>query len=287
MKIADDLTLPATKREKKKNKNKMQQAISRQSARTNKSSGQRQRLLLEDLTSLLKATLETWAHQILYTRRVYPSFTFAPTTVWGIRCQACRSKEVVQYIHDSIDAGMTALCKGSASSLSLVIVDDDGDEQENFSEEQPPVEMERLTLFFRRIVQQVKDHQSLEQTERSMRDLILRTQSLPSRQGRGAVVITDTTSFRLVWHLESGDSNSYGELVNGFNNGTWTEDRTNQREGGLVRRPLYHASTALLQMDFYSQSRWAVKPKPAPRRSVVEIESPNNNNGNAKDDMIF
>ena len=226
-----------------------------------KSSGKRSAASLdEQFTGLLKATLETWAHQVLYTRRIYPSSSFAPTTVWGIRCHACRAKEVVLYIQNSVETGLSALLKGSATSLSLVIVDDNDaycEEQSMIVEEEDnAVEKERLTLSFVRMGQ-VKDLESLEQTERSMRDLVLRTLSLPDRKGQA--IITDSTSFRLIWHLEPNHPD-YGDMARGFDNGTWIENK-NTYEGGLVRRPLHHASSALVQVNFFSQIKAAVKPR--------------------------
>lgn len=249
----------------------------------------------DQFAGLIKATLETWAHQILYTRRVYPSSTFAPASIWGVKCHACRAKDVVEYIQDSIETGLSALLKGSVSRLSLVIVeeeetaagaetpsDHDDENEEALMAETGVVERERLTLSFDRLDDKydsiggggqqtltVKDIESLRQTERSMRDLILRVQSLPSRPSTqneskstamattSLVAVPDSTSFRLIWHLKPNQSD-YGKIPQGFNNGTWMGEEKpaplrHLGTGGLVRRPLYQASSVLLQVNFYSQ----------------------------------
>eukprot|EP00977_Amphora_coffeiformis_P014907 scaffold4244_cov167-Amphora_coffeaeformis.AAC.20 len=244
-----------------------------------KSSGKRSAASLdEQFTGLLKATFETWAHQVLYTRRIYPSSSFAPTTVWGVRCHACRAKDVVLYIRDSVETGLSAVLNGSATSLSLLIVDDKDEIHCDCAQEDDQgmgsgvgetgdcalVEKERLTLSFVRMGQ-VKDLEGLEQTERSMRDLILRTLSLPDRKGQA--IITDSTSFRLVWHLEPNRSD-YGEMPRRFDNGTWIEHKR-ALEGGLVRRPIYQASSALVQMNFFSQIKAPVKPRLKQQTSVA------------------
>lgn len=247
--------------------------------RSSKSNKRSAASLDEQFTGLLKATLETWAHQVLYTRRIYPSASFAPTTVWGIRCRACRAKEVVLYIRDSIETGVTALRKGSASCLSLVIVEERDTYEDDFrlmsssmeeeGEDDPAVEKERLTLSFVR-VGQIRDAEILEQTERSMRDLLLRTMSLPDR--RGQAVITDSTSFRLVWHLEP-DQSDYGDMNRNFDNGTWIESKSSF-QGGLVRRPLHHASSPLLQVNFFSQTRSTVKSRAKQRNVPAAAKRP-------------
>jgi len=247
-----------------------------------KSSGKRNAASLdEQFTSLLKATFEMWIHQVLYRRRIYPPSCFAPATVWGVRCYACRAKDVVSYIRDSVETGLSAVLNGSATSLSLIIVDDSDDpefhNEEHAQQKEPSntysgaaeaedyslVEKERLTLSFVRMGQ-VKDLLSLEQTERSMRDLIIRTLSLPNRKGQA--IVTDSTSFRLVWHLEPNHPN-YGEIPPGFDNGTWIEHK-NSYQGGRIRRPLHQASSALVQVNFFSQIKAPVKPR-SMQQSVV------------------
>ena len=269
----------------------------------------------EQFRALLKATLETWAHQVLYRRRVYPSSTFCPTTVWGVRCHACRAKQVVLYIQDSIEAALSSssnvLQEGLASRLSLVIVqeaplmeDDNGSSLDNNDNNDDFVEKERLTLAFDH-VRPVKNMDELRQAERAMRDLILRTQSIPENNN-SKLQITDDTSFRLVWHLEptgtaaavatnrntSAANNEYGEFVQGFNRGTWMEDSSlspphqqqEQQPRGLIRRPLYRASSNPVQINFYSQT---IQTLPRPKPNVAARRRDNVGDEDDDDDEII
>jgi hypothetical protein len=225
----------------------------------------------ERFHALLKATLEAWAHQILYSRGVYPRSTFCPTTVWGLRCQACRAKEVVRYIQDSIDQAMLALVKGAAASLTLVIVDDDDSNDDDDDDDNnnnnnrnnrndgntDGSEQERWTLAFS-YLHPSPNMPGVLQAEKFLRALLLRVQSLVDpRQRQGKVLrITDSTSFRLVWRLmPTADPAGYGALKQGVQEGRWMADahRPKAVSSGRLRRPLHHISSTLVELRFYSE----------------------------------
>ena len=75
-----------------------------------------------ELSAVLSATLETWAHQILYTREVYSRETFGTTRFMGIKCYVNRHPAVVSYIDETVRLAVPALLEGTADQLSLLIV---------------------------------------------------------------------------------------------------------------------------------------------------------------------
>jgi hypothetical protein len=122
-----------------------------------------QRELESKWQDLLGATLEAWAHMILYVRRVYPADSFGPsptTAPFGLRLHVNRHPAVAAYIADAIRVALPSLTTSprvadaitltildtnpplpeeerprydvlSQSHLALMDVDDDDDEDEN------------------------------------------------------------------------------------------------------------------------------------------------------------
>jgi hypothetical protein len=70
---------------------------------------------------LLAAGLETWAHQVLYSRRVYPKATFGNVRFAGIQCHVNRHPDVVQYIQETVSLAAPAIIQGSVDQVSLSI----------------------------------------------------------------------------------------------------------------------------------------------------------------------
>jgi len=55
------------------------------------------------------AALETWCHQLLYIRRIYPSDSFANSYFLGVRCKVNRHPGVVNYISQAVQVAVPAL----------------------------------------------------------------------------------------------------------------------------------------------------------------------------------
>jgi len=170
--------------------------------------------LKERWASLLGATLETWAHQLLYVRHVYPRSTFAPTRFLatsattrtntsnsgggggGIQCKANRHPQVVSYIRDSVKVAVPAIVSGAVNEVSFVITEIDG------ASGLATADLETYTLTLNNASQEAIDRldelpphgvseradetrrlRNIEYMERAMRDLILRVNSLDTGKG--------------------------------------------------------------------------------------------------------
>jgi hypothetical protein len=77
---------------------------------------------------LLGATLEAWAHMILYVRRVYPVDSFGPsptTAPFGLRLHVNRHPAVAAYIADAIRVALPSLTTSPrvADAITLTILD--------------------------------------------------------------------------------------------------------------------------------------------------------------------
>jgi len=94
----------------------------------------------ERFKALLGATLETWAHQLLYLRRVYPRSAFGETRFLGVqRCRVIRHPDVVSYVRDAVRVAVPALVEGVADEISLSVLvdcDDYGDHEVNDEQQQ-------------------------------------------------------------------------------------------------------------------------------------------------------
>ena len=67
---------------------------------------------------LVSAFLETWCHQLLYVRRIYPSDTFANSYFLGLQVKVNRHPAVVQYISKAVEVAVPALMDNTSSSSS-------------------------------------------------------------------------------------------------------------------------------------------------------------------------
>ena len=67
----------------------------------------------EAIRLLMSAALETWCHQLLYVRRVYPSESFADSYFLGVRVKANRHPAVVAYISKAVKVAVPALIGSS------------------------------------------------------------------------------------------------------------------------------------------------------------------------------
>lgn len=143
---------------------------------------------------LLHATLETWAHQILYQRCVYPTNSFGPIRFFGVRCHANRHPGVVQYIQESVAAGAQLLISEEANQFVLVIVD----EAEGVPRELERYEIE-LSIASRPEWDDEAKDVTFERMERAMRNLILRVLGL----GQESASDSETLSFRIETHCKA------------------------------------------------------------------------------------
>jgi hypothetical protein len=74
---------------------------------------------------LLGATLEAWAHMILFVRQVYPaeSFCSPPTTLFGLRLHHNRHPAVAAYIAEAVKVALPSLTSRVADSITLTIIE--------------------------------------------------------------------------------------------------------------------------------------------------------------------
>jgi hypothetical protein len=74
---------------------------------------------------LLGATLEAWAHMILFVRQVYPaeSFCSPPTTLFGLRLHHNRHPAVAAYIAEAVKVALPSLISRVADSITLTIIE--------------------------------------------------------------------------------------------------------------------------------------------------------------------
>lgn len=196
------------------------------------------------LSTCLGASLEAWAHMILYQRHVYPSETFTTTTFLGVRSYINRHPAVVSYIADTLTVAVPSLMVGATDEMILIIVhqdDEDGSIQE----------LERYVLRFRlRILQpdsESSDIQSMEHIERKLRDLVLSAHALENgRSSAGQNVDDAGVSFRISIRVPEDVNKSCTELNEAFATGTWfapsygqNQGNVNTKSDGRVIRPLY------------------------------------------------
>jgi hypothetical protein len=164
--------------------------------------------------ALLRATLEHWAHHLLYVRRVYPREScFAKSIFVGVKgCRVCRHPGVISYISNSIYTAIPAImlscCGGGGGdghsisdnvALSLTILDnnDEGDddaaavmEQETYTlrvlEMLSPEEWKDYDAACSRqssnnSTQCISHNDLIHLMERKLRDLVLQVHGLESK----------------------------------------------------------------------------------------------------------
>lgn len=207
--------------------------------------------ICDDWSKLLAATLETWAHQVLYARHVYPRSSFgASSSFLGVRCQACRHPPVVAYIRDTVQVAVPALRDGVANELELAIVD---------VFEGKEVERELYRLRFTNVAKSIVTSTAtssgrdldLDTEERALRSLVQQVQALRFEESTPP----DTTSFRLTLHVPTPDDSSRSLLTQGLSNGTW-DVLPLERRGRQVT-PLHRVASPACTVHFTSERRAA------------------------------
>jgi hypothetical protein len=190
----------------------------------------------DKLVSLWSATLETWSHELLFQRHVYPRDTFCPTKFLGVSCHACRHPKVVNYIANALQVIVPSIVTGSIEHVSLVIMKDCFNVSETFT----------LTLSLPLTINdnQSEQQESLQHVERSMRDLIL---SVLSLEGLARKRLTDDSSFKLTVKTAETIDKLSPEMTRAFDEGTWYRpsivelDKEESEKTGKVQ-PLHHGS---------------------------------------------
>jgi len=210
---------------------------------------------------------------LLYQRRVYPSATFTASNFLGVRSYASRHPAVVSYITDTLKVAVPSLVSGVATELALTIVD------LNRNPHNSQQELERFVLRFHLHHTQpdgnndsVISIETIEQTERGLRDLVLSVHSLEhgrSTIGAGADASSSSNkeagyddsgvSFRLSLHVPEKDE-TCAQLDEAFATGTWyapsagsnnsdeesgsAGDKSKHQPKARVIRPLHQFSEA-------------------------------------------
>jgi len=202
----------------------------------------------QQLHALWSAALETWCHELLFMRQVYPRDTFAPTKFLGVSCQACRHPGVVRYITNTLQVIVPSILSGSATEVSVVMLKDAFTVSETY------------TLSVSSSVALDGDMEGkdvLEYTERGMRDLIL---SLLSLESLPRMRCTDEASFKLTMRTVEKVDALCPEMTKAFDEGTWyqpnsgTVNDSDELTGKV--RPLYHVSLpsgGTLQMNLITK----------------------------------
>jgi len=215
-------------------------------------------------STLLGATLEAWAHELLYVRHVYPRETFGQTRFLGVLCHASRHPAVVSYITNTIKVAVPSLVSGVADEIALTIVDNGEDGMASSSNRR---ELEKFVLrFFRSASSDIVIAETIELLERGMRDLVLSAQALES----GRTTTSDSVSFTLKLHLPDEDR-TCAELNEAFALGTWysphhADTINGQASRGRVIRPLHQfsdPSVGSIQFAVRKQKKDNRKPPPA------------------------
>lgn len=208
--------------------------------------------------ALLSATLECWAHSILYNKHIYPKDTFGPTRFLGVRCHVCRHPEVVSYVRDTIAVAVPALIENAADELVLYLT------SENEEELQSRRNLQAYRLGIKNLMTSGVESedaftQMLPELERSMRDLILEVHSL--RSDRLIPGEDNSISFRLQLHIsDQYNSASCYELNQVFARGIWKVSSENELERGQRKAsnknsspviiPLHRIETPISTLDF-------------------------------------
>ena len=194
---------------------------------------------------LWSAALETFCHQVLSVRRVYPKETFCSTRFLGVHCQACRHPGVVEYISETVQVATSALFEGDSNEVSLVIFD-----------QEKNVDHEKYSLCLLQ-----KPRASIEQLEREMRDLIL---SVCTLGGMHCPAWSPSITFKILLYLPTKNSKSE-DLSLAIKEGKWYCPNTDScSRAEEKRRPVHHMPKATCQ--FYFQTNLT--------RKWVKIENP-------------
>ena len=238
---------------------------------------------------LLAATLETWSHQLLYMRQVYPQEVFTRTRFLSVRCYICRHPSVVAYISNTIKVAVPSLVQNVANEIAFHITDErkrkkgndtPDDVVEDFMEtkKMESIELYKIRLSYDNNLPNLNNslangsatpldvNEIMNQLERAMRDMIIRVHSLESSN----MSWTDSVSFQLYLHIPT-ENESCPELNQAFTDGSWCESHTKQEKNethdeqhyryGRVTRPLHHIQTHIGTFQFIMQRQSRIEKK--------------------------
>ena len=171
---------------------------------------------------LVASTVETWAHQLLYTCRVYPRTSFANVNFLGVRCRINRHPDVVKYITNAVHVIAPAIVSGISHDVDLNILcqgkektagDQDSGQlvsQERYRFSIPPFEEKEFRTSINGVeISEIEE--MFEGLERIMRDMILQIHSIAAyrQNAHGSVPELPTTTFRLELRIAQHVNGSY------------------------------------------------------------------------------
>ena len=209
---------------------------------------------------LWSAALETWAHQLLYTRGVYPRDSFVPVRFLGVQCYANRHPDVVAYIQDTVKAVVPALQNGAADQVSMLITCEEDNGSEVILHTLEEYSLRRFG--FRKGDSSTLNNHQADTLERSLRDLVLAVHALP-KNTLSSHPQSASVSFRLELRLEE-TSDLPVDLIDSLDKGKWyvpqrLDEDVNKVQGHVIR-PFYRADTPIGTLQFV-QRRKAKQPK--------------------------
>ena len=194
-------------------------------------------------TTIIGSALEAMIHEILYSRSLYPRDAFSPSRYLGVQCHACRVKRVVDYIYNTLQIAVPAICVGAVHQVALIIYDGDGP-KENV--------LERFLLQFD-LKEETKSEDisatnknitmdRVGDLERSMRDLLLHIIINMNRGSDNNQSFPGTATFKICVHTTPHPSRSH-ELTQALQQGTWDKSDHQHNhdiiaESTLLTRPL-------------------------------------------------
>jgi hypothetical protein len=209
-------------------------------------------------TSLLSAALETWAHQLLYTRSVYPNDSFGAVRFLGVQCFVNRHPDVVSYIKATVQLAVPALLRGAADQLSLIVTGEreDSSTAPRDDREDTATVLDTLEEYILRMTDYCGTDLShpggedlTSQFQRALRDMVIRVRSLEGTCRTFAS--DDTVSFRLELRLTEEPVLS-ADMNEAMAGGTWCipANVSHGKQGGHVLRPLHRTETPVGMLHF-------------------------------------
>lgn len=220
--------------------------------------------LRKKLSALLSATLESFAHELLYARHVYTRETFGPSRFLGLQTHVNRHSAVVSYVSETIDVAVPALVAGVADGISLIIFESNDEKSAK-----PDKILENYNLQVLKLPSDLKEGidevRLMHLLERSMRDLIARIRSVYVESFE-KTKFSDCVSFKMMLHVTE-ENKSCTELNEAFANGSWFCSDSSSASGMCNNnqgiRPLHEISASSCVMKL-SMSK--SKPKEANAR---------------------
>jgi mitotic spindle assembly checkpoint protein MAD2B len=207
---------------------------------------------------VLAAGLETWAHQVLYSRRVYPKATFGNVRFAGIQCRVNRHPDVVQYIQETVSLAAPAIIQGSVDQVSLIITCYENWSQEGLDETvEECKKLEECQIRFGNVQKdriEMTTNNGDAELKQCFRELILRLGSLESvssnfQNARGL-------SFRLELGISTQSTDSVpASLLTALSEGHCLESSndwaTKGADKGVVVRPLCQSNLSFGKVNLF------------------------------------